>query len=137
MKTLESLNQDQLIYLKQQWIAEVAELNKKISERHARLDRRIDRNEERNELHEQMQERLNQAQQILTALQQSEGNAEIIASQQAMVDQLQQEYNEAINDSVSLNPIDVQEELIEIKTQERTVILLQEKIEEIEALLAA
>ncbi len=137
MKTLESLNQDQLIYLKQQWIAEVAELNKKISERHARLDRRIDRNQERNELHEQMQERLNQAQQILTALQQSEGNAEIVASQQAMVDQLQQEYNEAINDSVSLNPIDVHEELVEIKTQERTVILLQEKIEEIEALLAA
>lgn len=137
MKVLTDLTQDQLTYLRKQWIADIAELERTINERNFRLDRRIERSEDRTGVIAEITERLENAQLALNELIEAGGSAPAIASMETVVQGIQTELDETSNGAGGINPIDAQEELIEIRTLERKINLLEDSVAEIEGLLEA
>lgn len=137
MRTLSNLNQEDLNFLKIQWLAQVGDLEKRITARTVRLDKKIARSEQQVNIMASLETALQDAQNILDDMVNNSLQAENIANQEAAVARLQQEYDEERTDTNSLNPQDVQLEVVEIQSLEKTVILLQETIVEIDTLLAA
>ena len=133
---LNDLADDQLTYLKQKWSAESHELDREKQRNAARLNARVERQEVNKQEVDTLADDLTTAKNLLTHLVNTSAPQEMIDKQQALVDKLQTEKDEADNASSGLTQTEVvlqQASIDEIDLQRQYRL---DKITEIDTILS-
>ena len=137
MKTLEQMTTEQLTYLREKWSAETRELDRDIVRSEVRLTTRLSKQEmDQNEI-DALKEDLANAESLLEHLNSTSAPQEMIDNQQALVDKMMAEVE---TESKGRNVLTVEEAYLqqasidELKLQKQ---YREDKIAEIESLLAA
>lgn len=137
MRNFQDLNQEDLTYLKTQYTADIGELERNIAEKNAKLDKKIERNSNNSSYFQTIQNQIDGEQALLDAMVSNNMPEEHIENQKEKVDNLNASLEQEYNSSSNLKPIAVREEIKDIGIMERTIVLLQEYIDEIDTVLAA
>ncbi|WKV11443.1 hypothetical protein [Marivirga harenae] len=137
MKTLEQMTNEQLTYLKQKWSAEAKELDRDIVRSQVRLTNKLSRQEmDKNEI-DVLKEDLANAESLLEHLNSTSAPQEMINNQQSLLDKITMEVE---TESKGRNILTVEEVYLQqasiddLKLQKQ---YREDKITEIESLLAA
>jgi hypothetical protein len=123
MTELSKMTQEQLKYLRQKWSSEISELVRETIRAQKRLDKRVEREETDKQTVELLWSELRNAKTILTHLQTSGADAEILAVQQDAVNKIQEKYDEESNGVNILTPEEahIQQLLIEEMIQKKSL----------------
>ena len=138
MRNLIDINQEDLLYLKHKWSAEIQDLEDQIMKVDKRLTGRLIKNEDNTEELETLAQRLENATGILESIQANNTiEPELVANQQQEVDTLQAEYDDTLTSINNINAREVQMNLMDMEELQRSIDARAEKIASIDSLLAA